>query len=142
MQRRNQAHEPSGQRLGQGLGGGGGGQEAGQGHADLNRRQEVGGVGGELEHLLGFFVPLLRHLVQLGVVERDDGDFRRGKKGVEEYQGEQQQDLQQQAAGGKARFRREQEYVTGRIRVRHGCIFPLSDADKSADRIRALCPAV
>ena len=90
------------------------GQKAGQGDADLDGGQKVGRVLGQLENLPGFFVPFLRHFLQLGVVERNNGDFRRGKKGVEKDEDDHQQDLPEQ--------------ITRRSRVRHGRLFPLSDA--------------
>ena len=48
----------------------------------------VGGLG-ELEQLFRFFVPLLGLTAQLGFGQGDDGDFRRGEKGVDENEYDQ-----------------------------------------------------
>ena len=93
--RRDQPDKPAGERLCQRLRRRRRGEESGQGDADLNRRQKVGGVGGQLEHQFRFLVPLLGHFADLVVVQGDNGDFRRGEKRVDENQHDQQQDLEQ-----------------------------------------------
>ena len=77
-------HQPLYQRIGKAVGGKGGGQEARQGDGDLDGGQEIVRGLGELEQLFRLFVPLLGLLSQLGLGQGDDGDLRRGEKGVDE----------------------------------------------------------
>ena len=50
---------------------------------------------GQGQEFLGFFIPLLRLLFQLGLRQGDDGDLGGGEKGVDQDQQDQNQKLRQ-----------------------------------------------
>ena len=76
-------HQPVHQRVGEGVRRDGGGQESGQGDGDLDGGEEIVGGLHELEQRARLFVALLGLMAQLGLRQRDDGDLRRGEKGVD-----------------------------------------------------------
>ena len=69
---------------GEAVGGKGGGQKPGQGDGNLDGGEEIVRGLGELEELFRLFIALVGLLAQLGLGQGDNGDLRRGEKGVDE----------------------------------------------------------
>ena len=80
-----------GQRVGEGFGRKRGAQEAGQGDTHLDGGKELIRGLGQLEELRGDLVALLCLRAELEFIQRQDGDFRRGKPAVDQDQGKLEQ---------------------------------------------------